>query len=134
MQLQVFFFSPSSPLRLLLLQKPRGSAVGNPNTGTDGVLCPFIYLFIFLKMDHFGFRSFVALAAVQLWPLFVLRAPMWQRLRNQNEVLLRRRDIMQTAAYSSLIFLCLLTPKQADFFFAMFFLEEDLTKSLVASP
>lgn len=97
MQLDVFFFSLSlslPPLCLLLLQKPRGSAVGNPNTGNDGVLCPF---FFFLKMDNFGFRSFVALAAVRSCPLFVLRAPMRQRLRNQHEFLLRRRLLFSPA-------------------------------------
>lgn len=54
-----FFFSLlhfATPLRCLL-QKPWGSAVGNPNTENDGVL---------FKKDHFSFGSFVALAVVQL--------------------------------------------------------------------
>lgn len=122
------FFRPlSSPLRLLLLQKPRGSAVGNPNTGNDGVLCPFFFF-----PQKFGFRSFVALAAIRSCPLFVLRAPMRQHLRNQHEFLLRRRllfspatrcwvdrDVLQTAA---LLFANLIMPLdcETNWFFFLF--------------
>lgn len=68
MQLGFFFSSSSS--------EAKGSAVENPNTVNDGVLCPVFFHFLF-TMDNFGLCFFGVLIAIQ-FTHYLFCGPMWQ--------------------------------------------------------